>query len=106
LKKPEELVWLACGYGGGLLHKELCGFLTAGIMSLGLAAGTLKEERAEGKKLCGEMVNKYWDWWTTKAPLRCADIRKEGTTSTTCSRLGRLAAAKVEELIESAKAAS
>ena len=102
LKKPEDLVWIAAGFGGGMYHKEDCGFLTAGIMNLGLAAGRLKMERKEAKEWNKQKVNEYWSWWTSQAPVRCADIRKEGTGSGVCRRLGLLAAAQVEELILSA----
>jgi hypothetical protein len=99
LRLPEKLVWVAAGFGGGMQHKEACGFLTAGIMDLGLAAGQLKKERPEAKEWSKQRVNAYWSWWTAQAPLRCADIRKEGTSSKVCRRLGLLAAAEVESLI-------
>lgn len=97
---------MACGFGGGLMHKDLCGFLTSGIMALGLYAGMQQTERAEGKKLCSKSSNQYWDWWTSMAPIHCSEIRTEGTSRKTCMRLGQLAAAKVEELIKSAKTVS
>jgi hypothetical protein len=99
LRLPEKLVWAAAGFGGGMQHREACGFLTAGIMAIGLAAGELKLERPEAKEWSKQRVNAYWSWWTAQAPLRCAEIRKEGTSSKVCGRLGRLAAAKIEELI-------
>jgi hypothetical protein len=99
LRLSEELVWAAAGFGGGMQHREACGFLTAGIMSLGLAAGQLKMERREAKEWSKQRVNAYWSWWTAQAPLRCAEIRKEGTSSKVCRRLGLLAATKVESLI-------
>lgn len=99
LKKSEELVWLAAGFGGGMLHRDVCGFLTGGCMTLGLAAGMLDKERIEAKEWNKQMVDTYWTWWTSQAPLRCADIRKEGTSGRVCRRLGLLAAAKIEELI-------
>lgn len=99
LKKPEDLVWIAAGFGGGMLHRETCGFLTAGIMNLGLAASRLNMERKEAKDWNKQKVNEYWAWWISQAPLRCADIRKEGTSSGVCRRLGLLAAAKIEEMI-------
>jgi hypothetical protein len=101
LRLPEMLVWAAAGFGGGMQHREVCGFLTAGIMYLGLASGHLKMERPEAKEWSKQRVNAYWSWWTTQAPLRCADIRKEGTSSKVCRRLGILAAAEVEKLITS-----
>ena len=42
MKKPEDLVWVAGGFGGGMGHQDLCGFLTAGIMAIGLHAGLYK----------------------------------------------------------------
>jgi hypothetical protein len=99
LKKPEELVWAAAGYGGGLGHKDLCGFLTAGVMGIGFASGSLKKEREEAKDWCSKKVKEYWKWWKGNAPLHCADIRTPGSSSKRCDRLGQLGAAKVEELI-------
>jgi hypothetical protein len=100
LKKPEELVWVAAGFGGGMYHKDLCGFLTAGTMAIGLSSGMLNKGRKEAKDHCGEQVDEYWKWWQSVSPLRCADIRTEGTSSSICRRLGQLAAAKTESLIK------
>jgi hypothetical protein len=100
LKKPEELVWASSGFGGGLYHRDLCGFLTSGIMAIGLSSGMLKLERKEAKKRCGDSVKDYWKWWQSVAPFHCAEIRKEGTSSKICSRLGQLAAAKAQEFLE------
>jgi len=99
LKKPEELVWAAAGYGGGLGHKDLCGFLTAGVMGIGFAAGSLKKDREEAKDWCSKKVKEYWKWWKENAPLHCKDIRTPGSSSKRCARLGQLGAAKIEELI-------
>jgi hypothetical protein len=104
LKKPEELVWVAAGFGGGMYHKDLCGFLTAGIMAIGLSSGMLNKERKEAKDHCGVQVKEYWKWWQSVSPLRCADIRTEGTSSSICRRLGQIAAAKTEDLIKTLKA--
>jgi hypothetical protein len=112
LGKPEELVWLASGFGGGLYHKDLCGFLTSGVMAIGLSSGMLKKERLEGKEHCQQKLNQYWEWWISMAPLHCSEIRKEETSSEedtdyrVCQRLGQLAAVKIEELIRPAKAAT
>jgi len=102
LEKPEELVWVSSGFGGGLYHRDLCGFLTAGIMAIGLSAGMIKAERKEAKEVCSQRVKEYWKWWKSEAPLRCAEIRTEETTSKVCKRLGLMAAAKTEELLKSA----
>jgi hypothetical protein len=99
LDKPEELVWAAAGFGGGMTQKDLCGFLTAGIMGIGFAAGELKIERKEAKKHSSKLVKEYWKWWKSVAPLKCSDIRTPETSSKVCARLGKLAATKIEELI-------
>ncbi len=106
LQKPKELIWIACGFGGGMAQKDLCGFLTSGYMAIGLSAGMLEKERDEAKQQCGQKVREYWKWWASKAPHRCAEIRKEDTSPKVCSRLGQLAAAKVEELIKRISASS
>lgn len=103
LKKPQELVWVAAGFGGGMYHKDLCGFLTAGIMAIGLSVGMLDKGRKEAKDHCATQVKSYWKWWQTISPLRCSYIRTEGTSSSVCRRLGQIAAAKTEELINSAQ---
>jgi hypothetical protein len=100
LKKPEELVWISSGFGGGMYHRDLCGFLTSGIMAIGLKAGMLEKDRKEKKDHVKSSVNQYWKWWKSQAPLRCSEIRKKGTSSKVCRRLGQLTAAKIEELIK------
>ncbi len=110
LGKPEELVWVASGFGGGLYQKDLCGFLTSGVMAIGLSSGMLKKQRLEGKEHCKQNLKQYWQYWTSMAPLHCSEIRKEDATSKgdpeykVCRRLGQLAAVKIEELIKPAKA--
>lgn len=104
LNKSEELVWVSAGFGGGLYHKDLCGFLTAGVMAIGFSSGMLNKERKEAKDHCAQQVKKYWKWWQSVAPLRCADIRTEGSRSNVCRRLGQMAAAKTEELIQVVRA--
>ncbi len=100
MKKPEELVWAAGGFGGGMGQQDLCGFLTAGIMAIGLHAGTLKVIQNTAKTACRQKVNEYWKWWTTMAPLHCSEIREGRSDFKVCHRLGRLAAAKLEALLK------
>ena len=100
MKKPEDLVWAAAGFGGGMYHQDLCGFLTTGIMALGLHAGDLKAESNAAKQRCMKNVNAYWTWWTENAPLHCAEIREGHQNFDACHRIGRLAAAKLESLMK------
>jgi len=99
LNLSDKYIWAACGFGGGIGKGDLCGLLTGGIMGLGFAAGELGEERSEAKMKCSGMVDQYWRWWLSQAPLKCKDIRTPGTSSKVCVRLGKLAAAKVQNLI-------
>ena len=103
MKKPEDLVWSATGFAGGLMHQDLCGFLTSGVMAIGLHAGDLKMEKNAAMMKCSQAVNEYWAWWLETAPLHCAEIRKgrEPMDFKVCERLGRLATAKVESLLKS-----
>lgn len=99
MDQPKEFLWAASGFGGGMMHKDLCGFLTGGIMALGMSAGTLDMESKLAKEICSKNVKEYWEWWKSEAPLKCSYIRKEGTNSKVCLRLGQLAAVKCEWLM-------
>ena len=100
IKLPENFVWAAASFGGGVGQKDLCGFLTGGCMGLGLAAGELKLDRKEAKKLGSEATAEYWQWWKAGTALRCAEIRPPGSSQDICRRLGVLAAARLNLLID------
>ncbi|MDH5467297.1 MAG: C-GCAxxG-C-C family protein [Candidatus Aminicenantes bacterium] len=100
MKKPRKLFWVASGFGGGIGHKDLCGFLTGGVMAIGLSVGKLKVNREEAKEIWERKVDEYWKWWASLAPYRCSGIKTEGRTSEVCKRVGRLAAARIEGLIK------
>lgn len=97
MEKPEELVWTAAGFGGGLLHADLRGHLTGSIMVIGLYAGEQGLDRTRAKGLSNQKTREFWTWWTSTAPLHCADIRP----AKACDRLGKLAAVELERLIGS-----
>jgi C_GCAxxG_C_C family probable redox protein len=101
LKKSEKLVWIASGFGGGVQHGDLCGFLTGGIMAIGLSSGKLNMGREAAKAICDQKVEEYWQWWASTAPLHCSEIRTENRTWRVCLRLGQLASVRFEELIKS-----
>ncbi len=102
LKKPEDLIWVAAAFGGGLNNKDLCGFLTGGEMAIGIYSGEQKLKRKAAKEICGRKSREFWQWWISEAPLHCADIREGHTDIKVCRRLGKLAAAKIEGLIRPA----
>lgn len=102
MKKSEDLVWAAGAFGGGLNNKDLCGFLTGGEMAIGIYSGEQKLERKAAKEICNRKGQEYWQWWISQAPLHCAEIREGRTDYKVCRRLGKLAAAKIEDLIKPA----
>lgn len=101
MKKPEDLVAAAAGFGGGMYHQDLCGFLTSGIMAIGFHSGNLKGDPNVVREHRMTSINEYWAWWMKTAPLHCAEIRvgREPTDFKVCQRLGRLATAKLEKLL-------
>ncbi len=102
LKKSEDLIWVAAPFGGGLNNRDLCGFLTAGEMAIGIYSGDLKLDRKAAKENCTRKAREYWQWWISEAPLHCAEIIGGRTDRKVCRRLGKLAATKVEDLIKPA----
>jgi hypothetical protein len=102
LKKPDSLTWVAAAFGGGLNHRDLCGFLTSGEMAIGVYSGDLKLDRKAAHDICGRKSQEFWQWWLSVAPLRCAEIREGRTDYRVCLRLGKLATAKIEELVKPA----
>lgn len=99
LDEPNELVWAAAGFGGGMGQRDLCGFLTGGIMGIGFAAGKMDVSRDKAKEFSSQAVKNFWTWWKNNAPLHCRNIRTPERDSRVCLRLGQLAAAEVETLI-------
>jgi hypothetical protein len=100
LKRPEEMVWTAAAFGGGMGQKDVCGFLSAGLMAIGTAAGQLKLPRPEAKKACSREAKAYWQWFQSLSPIHCAGIRPPGSSGDICRRLGQLAAARVNQVID------
>jgi len=99
LKEPEDLVWAAAGFGGGIKQKDLCGFLTGGVMALGIAAKKAGKDREESLDWCGVAVKDFWQWWQSKAPLHCEHIRVPGASAARCMNLGLRTAVKIEKLL-------
>jgi hypothetical protein len=101
LKRSKKLVWIASGFGLGLGNGDLCGFLTSGVMAIGLSSGMLNEKRWYAKEVCAHKVDEYWKYWNSIAPLHCSEIWGEKRDSKVCLRLGQLASTKLEKLLES-----
>ena len=102
IDRPENEVYAAAGFGGGMGHDDLCGLLTGGIMGIGFAAGNGFEDSRKRDAFVKRARNTYWDWWADHVPLHCKDLnplyhgREEYLWM--CQRV----AAKLESLIQPA----
>lgn len=99
LEIDEKMFWAGTAYGGGLGQKDLCGFLTGGMMAIGLAAGKTPLEHREAKKFCSAVAKEFWEWWKSEYPLRCACIVVKEEDRAKCRPMGPRTAAKLEELL-------
>jgi hypothetical protein len=75
LGKPREWASLAGGFGGGLGQRDLCGLLTAGIMSIGVAAGIYCQNRRDFQEYIRKRRTMYWQWWQARSPIHCREMR-------------------------------
>jgi len=76
MKKPEDIVAAATGFGGGMGRKDLCGYVTGGVMAIGLFCGAAKGSDKAARQKCGRLTKEYLDWWTASTPLHCGDIKQ------------------------------
>lgn len=76
LKEREEIVRVAVGFGGGMLQKELCGYVTGGVMAIGLFSGAVKGNDKAARDKCHRLTKEYMKWWAENYPLRCGDIKE------------------------------
>jgi len=103
LKKSEELVSIATGFGGGIGMKDLCGFFTGGVMAIGLFSGRIKAEDRDARSKCSKLTREFTAWWKENFPLHCSEIRTEGTTGETCDNVGDKASEFLQKLLEREK---
>jgi len=97
--ESEELVRLATPFSGGMGQRDLCGFLSGGVLAIGLLFGRTKPDENAKKGKCISLASEYYKWWNSNFPLHCSDIRKFGGKEM-CTQNGRRAARYLEELIE------
>jgi len=76
MKKPEEIVSVATGFGGGIGRKDLCGYVTGGVMAIGLFCGAAKGSDKAGRQKCQRLTKEYLEWWAQGAPMHCGDIKQ------------------------------
>jgi len=100
LKKPEELVSISTGFGGGVGMKDLCGYYTGGVMGIGLFCGRVKVEDRKARNKCSRLTREYTKWWKENFLLHCRDIRTEGTTGKVCDNVREKASEFIQRLFE------
>lgn len=76
MKKPEEIVCAATGFGGGIGRKDLCGYVTGGVMAIGLFCGAAKGGDKAARQKCQRLTKEYLEWWTANIPLHCGEIKQ------------------------------
>jgi C_GCAxxG_C_C family probable redox protein len=76
MKKPEEIVSAATGFGGGIGRKDLCGYVTGGVMAIGLFSGAAKGSDKAGRQKCQRLTKEYLDWWAASNPMHCGEIKQ------------------------------
>lgn len=98
--KPDELVCFAGSFGGGIQHYDLCGMLTGGFMSIGLAAEVLYQDKNERSTFVKDATREYWEWWEERAPCHCYELRPKYTwDSGNYNRMLQWVALKLEDML-------
>ena len=105
LGEPREKLAAAAVFSGGFSQGDLCGFLTGSMMSIGIAAGKLHSDRGAMREWARPRSQAYWEWWVSRGPLHCSDLRQQYQGSEEFLRMGQRAVVKLEELIAPARSA-
>jgi hypothetical protein len=100
----QDWVDAAAVFSGGFGKGDLCGLLTGGLMALGIAGGKLHEDLAAVKQFARPLKDQYWEWWTARGSVHCAELRTRYDGSEQFLRMTQRATAKVEHLIQPARA--
>ncbi len=103
LGESRHWVDAAAVFSGGFGQGDLCGFLTGGMMAIGVAAGKLHGERQAMRDFARPRGQEYWNWWTARGPLHCAELRTLYEGREQFVRMAQRAMTKLETLIEPAQ---
>jgi len=74
-RKPDKLACFAASFGGGIQRYDLCGMLTGGFMSIGLAGEELYTDPEQRSAFVRKATREYWEWWEAYAPIHCHELR-------------------------------
>ena len=89
----------AAVFGGGVGKRDLCGFLTGGLMAIGIAAGMRYPDRQQLHTVGRRASNAYWEWWLTRGDLHCMGPLTTHETPEEFVRMAQRAAVKLEEVM-------
>ena len=99
--KPDELVCFAASFGGGIKHGDLCGMLTGGFMSIGLAADNLYKDDGKRSTFVREATREFLEWWEELAPCHCNELKpKYVGDSENFNRMLQRVALKLEDMLK------
>ncbi len=99
--KPDELACFAASFGGGIQRYDLCGLLTGGFMSIGMAADILYDEQEKRSAFVRDATRHYWEWWEERAPCHCYELRpRYSWDPENFNRMLQRVALKLEEMLE------
>jgi len=96
---PEDRLDAAAVFGGGVGKRDLCGFLTGGLMAIGIAAGGRYPDRSQLHTVGRRASNAYWDWWLTRGDLHCMGPLTTHETPEEFVRMAQRAAVKLEGVL-------
>jgi hypothetical protein len=103
LGEPEQRLGAAAAFSGGLGKGDLCGLLTGSMMAIGIAARKLHEDRDAMLAFVRPRRAEYWEWWESRGPLRCAELRQLYEGPEQFLRMSQRAVTKLEGLIAPAR---
>lgn len=96
---PENHLDAAAVFGGGVGKRDLCGFLTGGLMAIGYVIGDKYTDRAQVHQVGRKASNQYWDWWATRGSLHCMDPGTTHENSEEFVRMAQRCAVKLESVL-------
>lgn len=96
---PEEHLDAAAVFGGGVGKRDLCGFLTGGLMAIGFASGHRYRDRRAVHQVGRRASNAYWDWWLSRGDLHCMGSGTEHEDAEQFVRMAQRGALKLEEVL-------
>jgi len=103
LGEPEERLSAAAVFSGGLGKGDLCGYFSGSMMAIGIAARKLYKDREEMHAFARQQASAFWEWWESRGPVHCRDLRKRYEGTEEFVRMGQRVVVKLEELIADAR---